>query len=481
MISCCEKRTWLKQVDSRKCAARFFTLLMMCGFSSAVNAGSWLVQPAITVTEMSTDNVDLTSVQKTRDRITEIAPSISLARQGDKVRLNIDYDVQGVYYDKSDEHDSTFSQVNAVLDSELIDELFYTEFLVTRDQQIVSPQGPTVSNNFIITNNLTDSTAWQVSPYFRHRLSSEIAGELRYRFNKIDYSDGAIDDSKSDEIIVDIGSLGSSRGDEWQLLYQHNKIKYNSGLENVFSMFSLEVVEYLIPRFGLLARLGYEDNEYDVLPGQEAPKGSVWEVGFRWAPTTRRNLELRSGERYFGKTYSLNMTGSERLLNWSVAYSELPMSTVQMQFEQQTRAQGGVTSLRAEDVSPLNTAVYIRKYFTSMVAVDLNHVTFSLSVFKDHRDYQAESGNEVSEGAVMAVELQPYSRTSVIVEHNWHKQNFGVELREDKVNDSEIALAYMISPRVTGEISVGRVKRDSTNNAYEYSSNMVAASLEYLF
>lgn len=473
MTSRCEIGARLIQGYGRHCASRYFSFFILCGFSSFVSAGAWVVQPSITVTEMFTDNVDLTTAQETQDRITEIAPSLLLTRDGDRIQLSIDYEMQGVYYDKSAENDSSFSQVNAALDSELVDELFYTELLVTKDQQIVSPLGPVVSNNYIVTDNRTDSTAFQLSPYLRHRLTSKVAGEIRYRFNKIDYSDGAIDDSKSDEVILDIGTLGTDGGGEWRLQYLHNTIKYDSGVENVFSISSLDVVEYILPRFGLIASLGYEDNEYEVLPGQEEPKGGVWAVGFRWAPTARRNIELRTGERFFGKTYSLNMTGRERQLTWSMAYSELPMSTGQLQLEQLTSAQGQVSSL--------NTAVFIRKYFTTMAAIELDRGTLSLSVFKDRRDYEESSEGEVTEGALLAIELQPFSRTRLIFENNWHKQSFRAQQREDQVNESDIGLEYMISPRAMGALSVGHVKRDSTNAIFEYSSNVIVASLEYAF
>lgn len=455
--------------------------LVLYGLSSTVSAGVWLIQPSISISKISTDNVNLTATEEVRDRITEIAPSISIARSGEQLSLDINYAVQGVYYDKSKEHDSTFSQVNAFVVGEIIDEFFFTEMHVARDQQIVSPLRPVVSNNYIITENRTDSTTLRLSPYLRSRLSNRIDSEFRYSFNKIDYSDESIDDSTSNEALIEVGSSNQRGGIEWRLVNNYNKVKYRTRGEDSFSSSSLEVVKYLMPRFGVIALVGYEKNEYETRPGQERPEGSIWEGGIRWAPTARRNLEARGGERYFGDVYSLRANGNERYLNWSIEYSEEAMSTVQVQIDELFAITEDDRAIGADDRSLQDTSVFIRKYFSSSIIFSVRRTELMLSLFRDRRDYQLTLENEISEGIVSDFRWQLFPRTTVAIENSFRKQSFRLENREDDVSEGDIGIEHLLSPRTRAELAVGYTRRESTNSLNDYRSNIVMASLEYEF
>ena len=66
--------------------------------AAQVVAGEWTIAPTIAVTETATDNVGQASKNKSSDLVSNIAPGISIAGTGDRVKLRFDYQMNNLFY-----------------------------------------------------------------------------------------------------------------------------------------------------------------------------------------------------------------------------------------------------------------------------------------------------------------------------------------------------------------------------------------------
>lgn len=136
--------------------------------------------------ETATDNVGLSEKNRESDWITDIAPGITINGRGDRLKLNFDYRLHGLYYANDSSRNNLQNSLNARGTLEALENLFFIDASALISQQNLSAfRGST--NSSVDTNdsdNTTETRTYHISPYFRGVLGSSTEYLLRYELSK---------------------------------------------------------------------------------------------------------------------------------------------------------------------------------------------------------------------------------------------------------------------------------------------------------
>ena len=147
-------------------------------------AGEWRVVPSIAINGTMTDNVGLTEDHRKSDWITDISPGIAVSGRGDRLELDVDYRLHGLYYTRDTSRNNLQNSLNARGRLEALENWFFIDADATITRQNLSAfNGSTYAS---VDTNDSDNTAetrtYRISPYFKGVLGDSTEYLLRYDF-----------------------------------------------------------------------------------------------------------------------------------------------------------------------------------------------------------------------------------------------------------------------------------------------------------
>jgi uncharacterized protein (PEP-CTERM system associated) len=307
---------------------------------SAECHAQWRVAPRIDLRETYSDNVGLQNSNDARSSfVSEADPSISISRNGPRLKVNADAGWRLYSYSNDDVANLQNSErhYSGALQAVLVDQLLFVDANAGGSRQAISAFGP-VSNNTFSNTNRTDIRTWRISPYLRHRFGSRADLTLRYMRDSVDSGVGGYGTSMASTRVADLSSGTAFDALGWNLSYYHQDL--NERLGNTGGMATLANDSMsenttaglrwrLIRRFALTANVGYDKYEYPTLG--EATNGRSWSGGFIWTPSSRTSVQATFGRRYFGKTGSLVSSYRTPRSIWNLNYSDA-VTTTRSQF-----------------------------------------------------------------------------------------------------------------------------------------------------
>ena len=284
----------------------------------AAHAMDWNVKPSLNLSETYSDNIPLAPRGKEQSEfVTQINPGVSLTGDAPRLKLNLNYRMQNLFYAKDSSRNNIRHQLSANGTATLIEDTFFVDASSSIGQRLISGTGPVPLDNVSVTGNTTDVITYRVSPYLRHNFGSAASTEVRYSYDAVNYQIGGFN-STSNTISASLKSGPSFDQIPWGLNYRQQKIgSEGAGRPDVkFEMLTGNVSYILSRKFSLIAQGGYEQNSYAFAASGQRPSGSFWSAGANWAPTSRTSLQATYGKRFFGTTYSFNLNHSTRRTNW---------------------------------------------------------------------------------------------------------------------------------------------------------------------
>ena len=362
-------------------------------------------RPSIGATETFSDNVAQTTADQARSSfITELTPAFSVSSNGPRLQLNGVYQLHLYSYSrKVDNTTDASSQYQLNMKSKLIDELLDLDATASRQTTSRSAFGPQGNDSLYANNNRDNVSTYSVSPTLRHRFGGTADAYLRYTRNRVDGGASLLGASNGENIVANLSS-------------GHNFTTVGWGLNAVQDSFSDPVfgttvtqnavanIRYRTSRtISLTATAGYDKYNYPS-QGGGATQGASWSGGFIWTPSSRTNLQVAYGRRYYGKTGSMEFAyrGHRSALNAS--YGDV-VTTSRQQFLATTAF--STTSLldaalTASIPDPVERAKVIANYYaTTGVSTNLaNNTNYFSNVFQRLKSfrmgYSLEGGHSTS-------------------------------------------------------------------------------------
>ena len=267
----------------------------------------WEIVPSISVSETVTDNVGLSEKNRESDWITDIAPGIGINGRGDRVKLNLDYRLHGLYYANDSSRSNLQNSLNARGTVEALDNWFYIDASAMISQQNLSAFGGSTYGSVDTndSNNTTETRYYQISPYFRGILGASTEYLLRYNVSKTTSDESNAFNTQTRQVV---GRLAGTTGLSWlgwSLDTNSQKNDFDRGRDTEADLVRGMLTYHATPQLSLMLIGGRESNDYTSL---DKESHTIKGAGFEWAPTDRTLLSVTREDRFFGNSDNISFT-----------------------------------------------------------------------------------------------------------------------------------------------------------------------------
>lgn len=514
-------------------------ILVLCP-AGLVQASGWNFTPYITLGEIYTDNVTLAPDGAEQDDfVTFLNPGFSLRRDKGRVKANVAYQMQNLFYASNSDFNDTFHRLDALGEAEVLRDHFYIDAASSVSQQVINAQQAAAISNHSVTDNRSDVITASVSPYVRQKFGSSTQALARYRYGIVNYNDDDVEGFTSDANVnsglVALGSPPEGKRLSWLGAYNYQRVNYDSfDTADTFQQAGVRLDYQLARAIGLVALGGYEDDKFERETTGLEPRGTFWEAGLRLDPGPRDLLEARYGERFFGNTYFFSWAHTGRRFATQIAYSEdvttlaqslLGDSAELLEYEvlnsdfdnalDTMDASGSAfganntinpgTGLPVDGVnggsavdpttgSPLDglsltSAVYVAKRLDANIALSSAKTDTRIEVFQEDRDFKGAAarnderaqGDERVRGIQALLQWHFAARTDFFTGADYAREHFSVNDSTDDLFRVSLGLQHLFGSRTYGRLAGVRTERNSDDNLDEYTENAVILSVARSF
>jgi hypothetical protein len=445
-------------------------------------AAQWEFTPRVSLAQTWTDNVQLAEDGFEEDEwISELRPGFSLAGEGARVKLNLDYDLQALWFADNSEFDDTFHQASGRGNFILVPESLFLDGFLRLDQQNIDTSGRVGFSNLFRTGNRTDALVFGASPYHTGRYGNWAESLLRFdyqgvRYQNTDETTIDIEDSDTQAISGWFGSPERARGVSWRTRASYSRTEFEEAREFEYGQAALELGVPVGLRTRLTATAGLESDVQED-PSIGGFDESFWLVGMEWDPDELQSLSLGVGERYFGTSYAASYSRRGSRGSFELSYDETP-TTAGLQLGDDGIFQPGQ---RPGGSATLDTRVFLSKRFAATARYELVRSTITARAYSDRRTYEDDSGDtEDVAGATLRYDWDFAPRTTIGLSADFEQRDFGGAQGQDDYLDLGLRVVRQITRTLSGTLQVSHFKRDSDARE-EYSANLATLTLEARF
>jgi uncharacterized protein (PEP-CTERM system associated) len=514
----------MARLSSRPGSTSVFILVVAGTLLPVVaEAADWRITPRLNVRETYTDNLRLAPRgQEQSDWVTEIDPGVSISARGARLQLQADYAFQyRLYANNSDANGHNHSLTsNGLLD--VWNRNLFVQASASIAQQDISPLGVQSDSNINLSGNRTEVRQANVSPYWVSRLGTWGNLQARYTWNQAQ-SKGATSalDSESQGVSLGISSGPAFHDLGWSASYSRQQIESSSGQ---FSKRDLESVSgsaryRLLPTLAVTGTIGTEHNSYGTVSGSSS--GSYWNAGVDWAPSSRTRVAATFGERYYGKSYSLDASHRTRATTWTLGYSEqivatpgifstpssvstaatldrlflsqFPNPIERQQIVQAFILQTGLPTSLTTSVDFLTNQVSLSKRLHGGFGYRGTRSNLFVNIFRDNRSSEStgatllgtdpfsRSNRIVQTGGSALLSWRFSERTTGSISGSHSVSELTDTGQEDTTNIYRLGISHQLQPKVRAAVDLRRSDRDSTGSVATTRENAIVGTLSIAF
>lgn len=457
--------------------------------AEAVQVRLFDFEPRISVSETYSDAG--TGFGRSSDGFTtSVDPGFTLVREGARVKTDINYSLNNLYYHSDSEMDLRHQFNGSVLGELIQNELFIDSSFRKRDQ-IISPLGTSNINPALQRDNLTSSTSWSIGPRWERRFADVATSTLEYQVDRVSFSGGAADDSWGSTLtgVLDSGSMFEDWF--WSADYSKSDIRYSEGGEDSeFEEYSGTLGYNLTRKLNVYYTVGSEKNSFRNSVGDTG--GSYWNVGVGFTPSVRTSLDATYGKRFFGDTYSFSITHRARKWNVVVSREETITTTRQRQL-------GDIFLICPPEIpncTPeealafgvdmgVRDGTFIEGSLTGSLTYTLPKSALTLSVFDRERTFRdGSSANDETSGTTLGWDWQLGPRTNFNASTGWTRYRFlSTPVEEVDRWFLRTGVTRELSPELSGSLNYSYQKRssDGIGSRSGGTGNTVSAHLTKTF
>lgn len=483
-------KTKYRKLTGKKSVKIKKTILLLIGlvFSGSIfAAGSWKIQPVITLSESYNDNLTLASTGvKTDDYITTISPAISITRDSRRLKFNGRYQAQGLLYGSESQYNTIFHQLQANGTVNLVKDIFFINGTGTYSQQNINQTATVSFDNISITNNRANVGTARLNPYLRFKfgrtsnlLVSVDKGVVRYS--------GGLSDSNTTTYKVNLDNGTAFNKLLWNIFYDRNDIETDFQADTKFEKIGAGVEYKLTRLFSVTASGAYEDNTYRRAASTSNPTNqSSWTAGVKLTPSVRTTVEVGVSSNYFSNSGYLKFSNKLRRITTSLSYSEDVTVLALNQFNTGVFPQFNSSGTAVPTAASNNINVslpgvtgetYIRKKLGGAFSIKSTKSMLFVSIYDERRLYQSTDTKERVYGGNANLNWKFALRTSLNLSARGQVQDLRGSTRKDGLLQVRLGLTRDMRSNLKGRVSIIHNRRDSNTNAYDYDQNTVAVSI----
>jgi len=513
------KVTGFRVIEKLILVVFFFILLMSRAYSF-----EWQFRPNFSMSEVFSDNLNLSENTKTSGLVTEMSPGVILRGQSPWSNLNLNYRLQGLYNAEADNTVNVHQQLQMNSLFQAIPNTLYLDTKSTISQQ-------NLSNTFIATDNISgkgsivNNENISISPYLTPHFGQYAVGLLKAGYagsffdnNQTTILNNTVAEISNSDTITKQAKLSS--GAYFNVIRWN--MNYSSQVQNQVNIGQVRFQEYtgdasyfINRKYSVFVQTGYEDNFYQT--GQEGnssiKNGMYYTVGGIWQPGVWYSLEAGYGNnshvtmRYnpssnltanvtyndrsvglnLGSTWDANLTYSSLFSKFNAEYHQDTITVQQILSAQSVFPTGvfGAGSQSAQYAVNLPTLIndiLIRKHASVNYNYNYGKNSFYANAFSEHRSYQINQIDQMVYGVSGGWQWQFQPRTSFYVQPYWQTLTSNQTGGDNKLYEVQVGLTRNIPieigmPLLLKSTLEGRhIKEISGTSGSSYDENRVTAN-----
>ena len=474
------KRGWLRNLGSFAGIA----VVTVC-FTGTASAGEWRLEDSVTASATVVDDSEGSS-----GTVLQLSPSLNLTGKGGRSKANAHYRLTLSEGTGDTNPRPIAHSLLAAGEVEAIEDFFFLGGEATA--RLSSGDGTTTSNVDSINFDRRggqQSYSLRVKPIFKHHLN-------RYADfvsnNSVDYvvSDSGNSDSDSTSSRLHLGvQSGRYFGPlSWRSDVSQRSTHYDDRDDSTTTA-SAGVGYRVNPRLNLNSTIGWEDN--DVETSRSDTNGITWSVGAAWNPTSRTSLSANYGSRYFGHTYSGQISHVSRRTRTGITVSrdisnrrsfELVDSFFFLADENGNIIvdpdTGDPVIVNIPDLRDINED-FISTRVSGIVTVTGRRTNVSVTGYLSKREYEVSQANEDTYGMTAHVSRRLGGDYSASVSGGYTHSVNDNDAKSDSF-DVRFSLSKRLSPRTSASLSVSHQEDDFSDSGTE-TENRIGLSLTTSF
>ena len=276
------------------------------------------IEPYVSGSLTWTDNVDAASSGGGSGLVADIAPGISIARDGGRIQGRLDASLRNQVTLSGDKGDSTFLSLLGRGGIEAVDDLFFIDMDASISRDNTSLFGGRIRGDTLNTDSDDEIRTFGIAPRLELRFG-DTAATLAYRARWLD-SGGELGSQRVGQWLANAGNATAFGYFGWGANYSRTDTAYgSSGTTDV----SQEVARGILyinvsPQLRLSLIGGHESNDYAVRKGES---GSITGAGFDWRPNERTTVSGVSEKRIFGRGYDFQVNHRRARSSWELGWS----------------------------------------------------------------------------------------------------------------------------------------------------------------
>lgn len=513
-------------------SSKYGILLACLCLPAVAAAGSWTFTPSLSVSEHFTDNVNLsTDAAAQSEWVTEITPRFSLRKAGKRLKVNVDYSLQGVLYGGGTQDNQARQYLSGAAKAELVPEWLFLDGSARLSHEMTNLANGVGAGGVAGLSNTTAVGAYSLSPYIKHRFGGWASLDARIGRDGVFIGDNVASDTDSTRYSLNLASGMRFYPLSWSLAY-NKQDNGNDGIADSSSENTALNARYRLARaWSLLAQAGSEKNNFagataTLQDYSYAGAGVSYTPSRRFSmdvyyntsdngdfvsgtvslnPTLRTRIQARTSQRAFGRTMGLDVSHRTRRSNWQLSYQD-DLTTSQQQYlnyfgnldaylcstgirlylpGQTPPATDGCIYLgpRAIFGQTQINQTYRAKNLMGTVSYSLRRNVWTLNVYDNTREIQGASGTDSIQGLQASWSFRPVPRTSYTLNLGTSQvSSTGIlGAREDDLWNIGLVATREFQRKLVGSLELRHQERESDQANNDYTENSVSARLNMTF
>jgi len=464
--------------------------LLLLPFSAASMAqtadGRWDFTPRVSVSQTFSDNIGLASRgDEDSEAITRLDAGLAVNRVGGRGRLRLDYNLLGLLYWEDGDRDDVFQQFDGAARLDFVPGQFFVEADASFDQRTLNRDRP----GDILTTDVdrTDVRTIAVTPVYIQRLEDIATAEVRYTYDRVDYSEASETDSERNRIRarLDSGPIFARTG--WSLSYDRSEEDFDDDssvtLESIEALGRLNVTN----RFSVFGVVGDERNEFDQDPRRARPDDTFWRAGATFEPSARTFMEGFVGERFFGDTFGATLRHRIRDGRVFADYEETLRTVNRIRVTPIRDADGslifdGDTGRPIFELPDVRSGVFLSKRFSAGLTIQRPRTRIGVRVYDERREFEVTDQREKAQGIVGDIAWRVRPRTQAFLFARLEENTFEDQRdREDTLLTTRLGVSRDLGPNTTATLDYTYRELDSTEGFRDYKENRLTARFTRTF
>lgn len=519
------------------CRVYFFLIFSITVYAGPVCAGKWFVTPSLSIRETFSDNINLApSGAEQSAFVTEINPGINLQRLGGKTQVNLLYQMQNVVNRGGAGGVNVNHQLQAGASTVVEPNRLFVNASSSISQQNVVNTGVVTTGNLTDSANRADVYTFGVNPTWTPHFNGYADGFVRLGYDFLGTSATAVPGSTPGSTVAFSdqntfqGSAGLTSG------YRFNRVTWRLGYNDTYSLRSVggdvrfrdyvgEVRYNFNRKYSVFVLGGYTDNS---LPGVDTSNGEFYSLGVAWTPSQRFGLEGGYGRNlYFvtlnwvptlrtnvnvgfrhsdvgtntGNVWNAQITHRSARVVWNASYSEDTTTVQDILASQSIFGTGTSGSLSSSSVvtQPFVSSVGLPTFTNSILIQRRGEISISggtaksslgLTFFNSRREDLTNPGNDDNSTGVSGFWTWRFiPRTSSNLLVSWNRNSTNSSVVNQRANFYVVSLGltrniadyFNIAKGIFGSINYRYSRQNSSDSAFSYRENSVAATLTVNF